>query len=197
MNKQSHLVVITIVETCVVFVLGVAGNKIAELVEIKPIVLVVATCVLLALAIILTLLRARAAPSPSIDTREKGISRRLIPRTMISIFPVGMLLGLVGGSLLSAFFDLHAVLATGPFSSLIIGPLFAILVDGYLAGALIVGYGLGFLAATLVIKSVQYSFETFKLYVVYVIFPVIFGHLLWKLDPIWRQIREFVTKERL
>ena len=130
-KKHGPMALIIIVEACIVFALGVLGNKVAELVEIKPTALIVGTCALLVFSIVLTLLRAKPVVSDLGDKRCNSVPMRSIPRTMISLFPVGMLLGMVVVGVLSLFFApsaqdfLYDYMLIG-LIGIILGALFAI-----------------------------------------------------------------------
>ena len=94
MKRKSQVAGVITIEACIAFTLGVLGNKVAELVEVEPVALIVGTCVLLVSSMVLTLLRAKISKNYPTARRENNESTRSSPRTMVRLFPVGMLLGM-------------------------------------------------------------------------------------------------------
>lgn len=136
MNKEGRIAIIITIEACTVFALGVLGNEVAELIEMKPVVLIVGTCVLLLSSIVLTLLRAITAESDPGHAQQENARARSVLRTVISLSPVGMLLGLAMVDVLSPLLAssaqdfLYDYILVG-LISIVAGALFAILIVAF------------------------------------------------------------------
>jgi hypothetical protein len=202
MSKQAQLTIVTVIETCLVFVLGILGNKIADLINVSPAVLVAGTCVIIILTTFVILYRLRLSPE-SLDGVRTGPIKRLMPRTMATIFPLGMLVGLIGGGFLPLLIDpvldvesQGAVLGIASMlGSLIIGLPVAILLDNRLACALVFGYGIGILMADSAI-----SFDSNKLlgYLYSFFGSVMIAGIFWMIpESYWQRARDAVMEKRL
>jgi hypothetical protein len=192
------------VDALVMFALAIAGDEMADLLEITPVSLIAVTCVLL---LIQTVLR----PKPPVGrpgVEDPSGSESLMPPGLIK-FPVGMLIGLIGGTLIPILLDFlpngakqeyeyyasAVLLLFGGFSGLIIGLFVAVSVDGCSAGILIIGYGLAYPAAALLTGPKFYGLSSFlAFYFGCIILLVIIGLLIIVADPFWHRIRKTMTR---
>jgi len=184
MSHKNIPGIVAVFETLLLFAMGVMGNKISEELSIAPVALVTLTGIgLAAMAVISYFNSLRIEThlhlSPSIPekltdskfssakTKTKITIRNLIPRTMLGIFPFGILLGFVCGMTIPNFIDfldkwfyisigipfwdslpftlsLTDAEALGIYIGTGASILLAIFLDGYLGAALSIGFGLAF-----------------------------------------------------
>ena len=152
-----QIAIITI-DVIIVFLLSVLGNQIT--IDVPRVVLLGAIAILLVISIFAT--SARSFPEffsmLSVERFQK-----MIPKTMASIFPLGVLIGFIGGVFVASYKTSSVSWGgegewaiyfnpPGVLIGLIIGILLAIVINRYLGGAIFLGYMFGMPLAISIIR---------------------------------------------
>jgi len=200
-------------ETILLFMMGILGNKISENLEISSNTLLLLTGVGLGiLAIISYFMTVPAQTQPNTTSRIK----KFLPKTMVGVFPFGVFLGVIFGSFIPLF-DPNSSLVTTPglanlfgypyfllgegelagiLGGLIACVLFAVIVDGYLAGSLLIGYWIAFATAT-VIKQDLSAINVLITYVGQGIVLIVISFFLIKSEKWLKEFRKLITETRV
>lgn len=202
-SSQSFPSFIAILETLLLFIIGVLGNRISESLSISPTTLIIYTGVGLLILSVISYIKTIPFSKESIEKIEIGIKAwRFIPRTMISIFPVGVLLGLVLGANLPTYypsmvntFGVRPYESVGIFIGLVMGFFFAILIDGRLSAAICFGYGIAFATSILVVRSDEN--QMLLTYVGWVFGFGLFAVVLTWTDVLFKKIRAVLMEQRI
>ncbi len=110
--------VIAIIEIFIMFLLGIMGDKISQLLDIEPAALIIFTGIGLIAAVLITTInvsgfrkrevKSNVQPEVYSETQEKRkfYSSKFIPKSMAGVFPLGILAGFLTG-VVSVFIDNH------------------------------------------------------------------------------------------
>ncbi len=200
-------------ETILLFLMGVLGNKISENLTIRLNTLIVLTGSGLG---ILALISYFVANPLHIQASTASPLKRLLPKTMVGIFPFGVFFGVVFGAFVSPYnldssldilgwlasifgyssFALSTSELAGILGGCIACILFALIVDGYLAGSLLIGYWIAFSTVT-VMKQPSNTFGAFITYAGQGIVFLVVAILLISLENRFQQIRKLISEPRL
>lgn len=219
-NRSPVYALVVLLEVFLLFVVGIAGSKVAERLNVSPTVLLIATIASLSTLAAVSYAKSQFHQTIPVQGAQTELPhfkwvRRFVPRTAISIFPFGMISGLVIGTVL------HAIgvsgsryhppqwlcgivnmcqysLAADEFAAVVIGVLilviFALLMDGVLAGALSLGYGLALPVAVLTAGGPHDISAT---YTGHILFFGVLAILLVISEPLMRPVRRGVFQPRL
>lgn len=181
--KKKNMNITVAIETCAVFILAQLGGKVSKLIDFAAFPLVISTLAVLAILIHVKIIRSHESdPSTQDSQRDEPSALKENKRiSMVSVFPVGMFVGLLGGTLLPFIFptpitlsaEYSSTLATsniyyyeisGIIGGLAISLLCAILLDAYLGASFSVGYGFGLPSAILFTRPLENElFGTYSL----------------------------------
>ena len=215
-TKHPTAGLIAVLQTILVFVVGVLGNKISEYLSISITNLLAFTGIGLGILAVISYFSIPPLAS-SVTTVASSSLKRFLPKTMVGIFPFGMFLGIVLGSLLPAmeisepfingptwfahlFNELGIAVPLGEFAGILGGCiacfLFALTIDGHLAGSLLFGYGLAFSTATIVRQTQELSTILLTYFGQGIIF-VLIALFLIVIEPIFKKMRGSLTEPRI
>jgi hypothetical protein len=208
--QKSHrsAALIDIIQLLLVFITSIMGSEIAENLQLSPIMVYVITIIsLLFLSAISYLRNHDMAAKPMKQLSFGIIFSRFIPKTVIGIFPVGLALGLILGSIAilaagnSMTYVFNVSLLSFDFFGIICGVsvflLFAIIFDGPLAGGLSFGYGLSFSTGALLIQPFEYVHYRTEYYLAYVVGFAVYALILAISEPKFAIARRTITEPRL
>jgi hypothetical protein len=226
-------------QTLLLFIMGILGGKISEGLEIKPVFLVILTGIgLTAMALISYLnstktetapdsnkhpVKGAAEDDPKNAAKLKRIFYRFFPKTMLGIFPLGIVLGFLSGVIFPFIIEKTSLHITIPFwqyvpfsmplsDSEALGIYFglgssivcAIFLDGYLGAALAIGYGFAFPVTLITVETHIEGATVFAHILGFTLFGVlliIITPLITKIKPIIRkyltQIGKSLTQKRI
>lgn len=216
-NRDNFGALIAIVETLFLFFIGLLSSKISEALRIEPITLLLFTMVSLIVLAVISYVKFHPISTSQTQPTASGVTfARFIPKTMIGIFPFGVAVGLVIGIVIPSVglatssiesptwianlygcrsVDMHSYELIGIFIAIVFCILFAILIDGRLAAAILIGYGISFPTALIVIRPEENS--AFLTYTAYIIGFGIIGVILLVIEPILKWLRGIVTEPRI
>jgi hypothetical protein len=221
MSKHNPITVMVVtIEVLLLFVVGILGNKIAERLDIPSWILISVTMISLIILSVISYIRTHNPSNQSsslVSNSPRGLSiKRFIPKTAISIFPFGILMGFLIGTI-TALFGNDSYAGTAPqwmcslvdlceyslimseLTAIIIGCvifiLFSITVDGILAGSLSIGYGLSLPAA--ILAQANFFASTYATYVGHIAFFTALGIILMITEPLLRFVRKVFSQPRL
>ena len=149
-------------QACLVFVLGILGNKAAELVRLSPETVIFSAVAVLTASIGMTV-RLEGQPFRPSTHQAEGGSSRFVPRSMVSVFPVGTALGLLAAVGLPSLFPERSPIGFGAYQYEIVACVFlavgvllvAIFQSAYLAASSGVGFAAGAATTFLVTRPEQ------------------------------------------
>ena len=97
-SNQSSTTIITIAEIFLLFLVGILGNEIAEVLDISPFTLFILTGIVLVFLSILSYVKSKNISVEQLrNVLFLGV-KRIFPRTMISVIPMGALMGWIIGA---------------------------------------------------------------------------------------------------
>lgn len=199
---------IVIADVFLLFISSILANKLSETFQLASLWTIVISAICIVALSAIGYIKSNGVSW----TSSNGF--RFLPRSMATTFPLGVVLGLAGGLIcplidwpggsvrlpewVADFFSFSNLgLMSFEFWGIVVGSvisiLFALKVDGYLAGALSIGYGLGF-STTLIVTR----FHAF--------WPTYLGHILWfgalcwlliKAEPMWKRLGVMLTERRI
>ena len=223
-SNQSSTTIITIAEIFLLFLVGILGNEIAEVLDISPFTLFILTGIVLVFLSILSYVKSKNISVEQLrNVLFLGV-KRIFPRTMISVIPMGALMGWIigaGSSLL--FLDMPLLTVPVWVSSftntsidfamrfdepiaLIVGALLgifiAIFVDEYLSLAFLIGYSISLPAYMISTMRLYLSpgyllASIFITYTTYFLFFIATGILIILTLPMLRRLRKVLTEPRV
>jgi hypothetical protein len=217
-SKHNPIVgIIAIVQTILVFLMGILGNKISETFEVAPYTLLFYTGIgMVILAVLSYVSSSNMIPFQSGSSASTAVFKRFLPKTMIGMFPFGIMFGLIVGAMAPNWADVLPVffvpkwlanvfnyniliLRSYEFFGVVIGTLtcvlFAITVNTHLGSALAFGFGVAFPAAILMIRPIEH--EPFITFIGHILWFAMIGIIVILAEPGFRRLRKFVTEQRL
>ncbi|MCL4274508.1 MAG: hypothetical protein KJZ77_11610 [Anaerolineales bacterium] len=207
-NKNHVIGVISIIETLILFTMGILGNQISDSMRISPFFLLTTTAIGLIILSAISYTQSMNVPkNQEQPTTSQNFLRKVTPKTMVGIFPFGVMIGLLTGALLLsigfpsayvAWFYLFIVMpyeANGLIIGFILSILFALLIDSRLAASLAVGYSIAFSTTILIIRP--HENNILLTYSGHIIFFVLLGLLLIIGEPVINWLRKIITEPRI
>jgi len=199
--------IINILEVIVLFVVGILGNKIAEILKIPVNSLFVLTAVLLVVLTVIAYVRSGSRARIQAPNIKKHV-----PKTMMGIFPIGILTGFVVGAIvislrlesLDVIIPWVSIIFGYEFIGVLIGTVFcvafALLIDSYLSASFLFGYSLAFPTAILFIAPTD-SNLAWMTYLGHMAYGTLLIFILIKVVPACKRglihLKEIVTAERI
>ena len=210
-NNSRFATFIAIAEMLLLFVSSMMGNKIADSLNISSTLIIITTAICLVTLSVISYLKTHDSAAIQVKPLRFGVNiTRFLPRTMVGMFPFGVIIGLLAGSTLpfsisgfagiwtqigTSYLGMYAYEFWGIAIAIIICLIFAILIDGPLAGAFIFGYGLSFATAILIIRPSENDY--LMTYLAYGAGFIILALLFTITEPILAFIRKTITKPRV
>jgi hypothetical protein len=197
---------VALLETLVTFIAAIGGNKIAEYINVSPTIVGVMTIICLLILSIISYIKTHDFSATPIKELKIGITfGKFIPKTIIAIFPFGLIFGFGAATLFST--TLTSVYYRILFSNLFIYGydfwgivlgvvfciLFAILLDSPLAGGISAGYGIAFGTGLSLFKPYPVLYNLFSYGIGFIIFAI----LLVMSESIFIRLRQIITEPRL
>ncbi len=197
-NQNPTASVIAVVEMLLLFIVGILGNKIAEILNISPGILILLTIIGLGSL-------AAISYSKSVNITANQPHPRFshyLPKTMISMLPFGIILGLLAGLFVPSFFPpqqfqpfVNPYEVIGIFLGLIFIIIIAIAIDNRLAASIGLGYGIAF--ATVILVTRPRENEIFSTYGGFLLGFVIIAIILVVAEPVFKWLQKIANEPRI
>jgi len=215
-NQDGVSPIIAIVEAFILFAIGILGDEIAEVLEIPS-----RSLFILAGLLFIVLAGISYTKSGKTTVLTSQDFRRFIPKTMVGMFPIGVVIGFIAGAVLtrqdlelvycwpseiSSLFGYSSLCLgrceiLGVLIGFIISLVFAIFINPHLAAAMLVGYGLALPTAILFIATSLQREDIPSTYIGHILSSIAFGVILMVGLPLFNRLlkkfKQVLTEQRI
>jgi hypothetical protein len=217
-NKNPVAGFIVAFETILLFFMGILGNKISENLSIPQNILIITTGIGLGILAIISYL---VTNSQQVQANTTSSLKRFLPKTMVGVFPFGVFFGVIFGSFISPLdfnssmqilgwiasifgynaFYINASELAGILGGCIACLLFALIVDGYLASSLLMGFWIAFATITIIKQpSIEVNVLAVNVFITYIGQGIVFllaSILFIKFDGLFQHVRKLISEPRI